>query len=164
MATTVNTQAAVGTSRRITATAGTDAGTRTQTAVGPVWKVASLASLGGLAVAGIYEAIVRAAGVSFDMGASAADSKPVPAGGFVGFTVMFAVAGILFALALARWAKRPGRTYAVTAWAVVAASLALPFLPPYMDGDTRVVLVISHLVVAAAVVPVVAKRLDRITR
>ncbi|MEU8133510.1 DUF6069 family protein [Streptodolium elevatio] len=152
MATTINTQAAVGTSRRATSTAG------------PVWKVASLASLGGLAVAGIYEAIVRAAGVSFEMGASAADSKPVPAGGFVGFTAMVAVAGILFAVAVARWAKRPGRTYAVTTWAVVAASLALPFLPPYMDGDTRFVLVLSHVVVAVAVIPVVAKRLDRIER
>lgn len=152
MATTVNTQAAVGTSRRTTATAG------------PVWKVAGLASLGGLVVAGVYEAIVRAAGVSFEMGASAADSKPVPAGGFVGFTAMVAVAGILLAVALARWAKRPGRTYAVTAWTVVALSLALPFLPPYMDGDTRVVLVLSHLVVAAAVVPVVAKRLGQIQR
>ncbi|WTW96043.1 DUF6069 family protein [Streptomycetaceae bacterium NBC_01309] len=152
MATTVNTQAVAGTSRRTKATAG------------PVWKVAGLASLGGLVVAGVYEAIVRAAGVSFEMGASAADSKPVPAGGFVGFTAMVAVAGILLAVALARWAKRPGRTYAVTAWAVVAVSLALPFLPPYMDGDTRVVLVLSHLVVAAAVVPVVAKRLGQIQR
>jgi hypothetical protein len=127
----------------------------------PVWQVAGAASLAGIAVAGAYEAIVRAAGVSLDMGTSKAEAEAIPVGGFVGFTAMFAAVGFLFALAVARWANRPGRTYAVAAWAVVAVSLALPFLPAYAATETRVVLALAHVAVAAVVVPPVARHLAR---
>lgn len=137
-------------------------GTSTRAAAGrPAWQVAGAASLAGIAVAGAYEAIVRAAGVPLDMGASKAEAEAIPAGGFVGFTAMFAAVGVLFALAVARWAKHPGRTYAVTTWAVVAVSLVLPFLPAYMAGETRVVLALAHAVVAAVVIPPVARHLAR---
>lgn len=148
MATTVNTQAVTTTSRRATA-------------AGPVWKVAGIASLAGVAVAGIYEAVVRAAGVSLDMGSSKAEAEAIPAGGFLSFTAIFAVAGFLVTLGIARWAKRPARTYAVTAWAVVAVSLVLPFLPAYMATGSRVVLALAHVLVGAVVIPVITKRLDR---
>ncbi|MDI2132950.1 DUF6069 family protein [Yinghuangia seranimata] len=138
-------------------TASTDRSTHAP--LRPVAKATALASVGGAVVAGVYEAAIRGIGVSTQMGTSKADAEPIPAGGFVGFTLMFAVAGLLFALAVARWAKRPARTYAVTAWSVVAASLVLPFLPAYMAGETRVALAAAHLVVAAAVVPVVTRSL-----
>jgi hypothetical protein len=61
-----------------------------------VWQVAGAASLAGIAVAGAYEASVRAAGVPLDMGASKTEAEAIPAGGFVGFTaMMFAAAGVL---------------------------------------------------------------------
>ncbi|QDQ09980.1 DUF6069 family protein [Streptomyces spectabilis] len=127
----------------------------------PVWKAIGTASLAGLAVAGAYEAVVRAAGVSLAMGPSKAEAEPVPTGGFVGFTAMFVVAGLLLALAAAHCARRPGHTYARVAWSVVAISLALPFLPAHMAGETRVVLALAHVVVGAAVIPTVTRALKR---
>lgn len=130
-----------------------------------VWKVAGIASAAGVAVAGAYEAVVRAAGVPMDLAMAGADhAEPIPEGGFAGFTVMWAVAGFVLALALARWAKRPGRTYAVTAWTIVVLSLAMPFATSHTALSTRIALTVSHVVVALAVVPVVTARLARITR
>ncbi|WP_030669722.1 hypothetical protein [Streptomyces sp. NRRL B-1347] len=80
MATTVNAQAG-------TRISGRAAVTR------PAWKAVGTAPLAGLVVAGAYEAVVRAAGVSLVMGPSEAAAEPVPTGGFVGFTAMFVVAG-----------------------------------------------------------------------
>ena len=60
-----------------------------------VWVVVVGASVVGVAVAGVYEAVVRAAGVSLEM-----DGEAIPAGGFVGFTGMWAVAGVVLALAV----------------------------------------------------------------
>lgn len=145
MTTTINTQAAAAAS--------------THRPILPIVRTAGLASLAGLAVAGVYEALVRAAGVSLEMGASKAEAEPIPAGGFVGFTAMFAVAGLVLAIALARWAKHPARTYALTAWTLVAASLALPFLPAYLPVGTRLLLAASHLAVAGAVIPLTTRAL-----
>lgn len=148
MATTLNTRAG-------TRSSGHAAVTR------PAWKAIGTASLAGLAVAGAYEAVVRAAGVSLAMGPSKAAAEPIPTGGFVGFTAMFVVAGALLALTATRWTRRPGHTYARVAWSVVAISLVLPFLPAHMAGGTRAVLALAHLVVGATVIPTVTRALPR---
>ncbi|MFI6585921.1 DUF6069 family protein [Embleya sp. NPDC050493] len=127
-----------------------------------IGRALAFASLAGMAVAGVYEGIVRASGVSLDIGAASGEAEPIPTGGFVGFTAMWALAGVILALGLARWAKRPGRTYAVTTTIVVIASLGLPFAVPHVALSTQLVLAASHLVVAAAVIPIVAARLARV--
>ncbi|MFF7243499.1 DUF6069 family protein [Embleya sp. NPDC008237] len=127
-----------------------------------IGRVLAFASLAGMAVAGVYEGIVRASGVSLDIGAASGEAEPIPTGGFVGFTAMWALAGVVLALGLARWAKRPGRTYAVITTIVVIASLGLPFTVPHVALSTQLVLAASHLVVAAAVIPFVAARLARV--
>ena len=122
----------------------------------PLWQVASLAGLAGAAAAGIYEATLRAAGANLHVGGS-----PIPAGGFAVFTLMFAAAGLLPALVIGRWAKRPARTYTVVTVTGMVLSLAMPLATSNTAASTRIVLFIAHLAVATVIIPPVAARLPR---
>jgi Family of unknown function (DUF6069) len=59
---------------------------------------------------------------------------------------------------LRRKAARPRRTFVRTTVALAVASLAAPFALP-MDGVSIAVLVLTHVVAAAIVIPAVAARL-----
>jgi hypothetical protein len=113
---------------------------------------------GGFATEG-YSWVARAVGVDFVFGTNGSEQGEVPAFGFVGAVVMFGAVAILFAPAVARWAKSPRRTWNRTAWALAAASL-LP-VAPVAEGavSTEVGLGVAHLVAAAVVIPIVAARL-----
>ena len=123
----------------------------------------SVVTAGALVAGGIateaYSWLARAVGVDFVFGVDGSAREDIPAFGFVGAVVMFGAIAILFAPAVARWAKSPRRTWNRTAWTLAVASL-LP-VAPVAEGavSTEVALGVAHLVAAAVVVPIVAARL-----
>ncbi len=102
-----------------------------------------------------FAAIAVAVGVDLEL----ADSgESIPLVGFTQLTFTFSVVGILIALAIRRWASQPARIWVRTAVALTALSLVPPFL---VDANlaTECTLVLAHLIAAAIVIPVIARRL-----
>jgi hypothetical protein len=100
-------------------------------------------------------ALAMAVGVDFELPDG---GESIPLVGFTQLTFTFSVVGILVALAIRRWASRPARTWVRTAVALTALSLVPPFL---VDANlaTECTLVFAHLIAAAIVIPVIARRL-----
>jgi hypothetical protein len=104
------------------------------------------------AVTTAFAAIVDAAGVPL-----AVDGEAIPLGGFAQMTFLGAVLGGLLAAALNRYNSRPRHRFMVTTAALTVASCVPSVaLPP--DTATKLALVASHLIAAAIVIPVVARR------
>ncbi|QCD54121.1 DUF6069 family protein [Streptomyces hawaiiensis] len=128
---------------------------------GPVWLVGVLAALAGAVVTEAFALATRAAGVPMEAaGPGATEAAEIPVGGFFGGVVFWSVAGIVLAVALARWAERPARTFTVTTVALTALSLAGPAVAPHTATSTQIVLAASHVVAAAVIVPLLARRLS----
>jgi hypothetical protein len=126
----------------------------------PVWLVGVLATVAGAVVTEGFALVARAAGVPMEAASpGAAEAAGIPVGGFFGGVVFWSVAGILLAVALARWAERPARTFTATTVALTALSLAGPAVAPHTATSTQIVLAASHVVAAAVVVPLLARRL-----
>jgi hypothetical protein len=124
----------------------------------------SVVTLGALVAGGVvteaYSRLARAVGVDFVFGVNGSAQEAIPDFGFIGAVVTFGAIAILFAPAVARWAKSPRRTWNRTAWALAVASL-LPIAPvAETDVSTEVGLAVAHLVAAAVVIPIVARRLS----
>ncbi len=95
----------------------------------------------------------RAAGTSLDVA-----GEPIPVLGFGVLTVVFGLVGVLLAVALSRWSSRPRRAFLIT----TAVLTALSFVPDALAdvaGSTRALLMTTHVVAAAIIVPVLARRL-----
>jgi hypothetical protein len=131
----------------------------------PVWLVGILATLAGAVVTEAFALVARAAGVPMEAASpGATEAAEIPVGGFFGGVVFWSVAGIVLAVVLARWAKRPARTFTVTTVALTALSLAGPAVAPHTATSTQIVLAASHVVAAAVVVPLLARRLAHVRR
>lgn len=99
--------------------------------------------------------LAMAAGVDLELPDG---GESIPLVGFTQLTFTFSVVGILIALAIRRWASQPARTWVRTAVALTALSLVPPFLVD-ANLDTECTLVLAHLIAAAIVIPVIARRL-----
>jgi hypothetical protein len=132
----------------------TTAATGTSTRTGrKIWKTGLLAT-GAAAVATTTVAgVAHAAGVPLTVG-----GEEIALPGFAMLTAVFSVVGIVLASALARWARRPQRTFVITTVALTALSL-LPDASADASTATRLVLALTHVVAAAIVIPAVASRL-----
>ncbi|MEU0195686.1 DUF6069 family protein [Streptomyces afghaniensis] len=131
----------------------------------PVWLVGVLATLAGAVVTEAFALVARAAGVPMEAaGPGTGEAAEIPVGGFGGGVVFWSVAGIVLAVVLARWAKRPARTFTVTTVVLTALSLAGPALAPHTATSTQIVLAVSHVVAAAVIIPLVARRLSHVQR
>jgi hypothetical protein len=117
----------------------------------PGLAAAAIAAVAVTAVA----ALATAVGVDFEL-PDGGESIPLP--GFTQLTFTFGVVGVLVALAIRRWASRPARTWVGIAVTLTALSLVPPFLVG-ADPATVCTLVLAHLVAAAIVIPVIARRL-----
>ncbi|QQM46087.1 DUF6069 family protein [Streptomyces liliifuscus] len=127
----------------------------------PVWLVGVLATLAGAVVTEAFGLIARGAGVPMEAASpGATEAAEIPVGGFFGGVLFWSVVGIVLAVVLARWAKRPARTFVVTTVVLTALSMAGPAVAPHTATSTQVVLAVSHLVAAAVIIPVVARRLS----
>jgi len=122
----------------------------------PVWKHGTAAAVGASVVTTVLAAIASAAGVSF------ADSTgaTIPLLGFTQLTFVFSMVGVGLAAVLARRARRPRSTFVRTTTALTALSV-VPDVTFGFDAATAVSLATLHVVAAAIVVPVLARRLAR---
>ncbi|WP_433557194.1 DUF6069 family protein [Pseudonocardia xinjiangensis] len=114
---------------------------------GAVATVLAAAATAAVATAG------AAAGISL-----AVSGAPIPPAGFATLTVVFSVLGLAIALLLRRFAGSPR-----TAWVRTTVALTLLSLVPDVladaDTSTKVLLMVTHLVAAAIVIPAVGRRL-----
>jgi hypothetical protein len=122
---------------------------------GLVATVVAAAATTGVAVA------AHSLGVEF---VSLNDPKhiPIPPLGFAELTVIFSLIGVALAAILARKAKHPRRTFVVTTLVLLALSLVpdVTNVIAVWAWQTKIALVLTHLVAAAIVIPVLAKRLN----
>jgi Family of unknown function (DUF6069) len=120
------------------------------------------AGLAATAVAALATSTVAAAGsaagISLDV-----SGAPIPVSGFAVLTVVFSLVGVVLAAVLARRARLPRSTFVRTTGVLTALSL-VPDVVADATTDTRVLLMVTHLVAAAIVVPAVARRLPTTSR
>ena len=120
------------------------------------------AGLAATAVAALATSTVAAAGsaagISLDV-----SGAPIPVSGFAVLTVVFSLVGVALAAVLARRAQQPRSTFVRTTVVLTALSL-VPDVVADATTDTRVLLMVTHLVAAAIVIPTVARRLPTARR
>ncbi|GAA3211591.1 DUF6069 family protein [Actinocorallia longicatena] len=115
------------------------------------------AGLTATAVAAAATSGIAAAGGSAGIGLEVGGA-PVPPSGFAVLTVVFSLAGLVLALVLARTARRP-RTAFVRATIVLTALSLVPDALVDADSATKALMMVTHLVAAAVVIPAIARRL-----
>lgn len=101
----------------------------------------------------VVAAAGSAAGVSLDVGGA-----PIPVLGFAMLTACFSLVGVALSAGLAAKARRPRRAFVRTTVALTALSL-VPDLVADAAPGTKALLMLTHLVAAAIVVPAIARRL-----
>src|SRR5262245_29718433 len=109
------------------------------------------------AVAAVATTVVAAVARSADV-PLAIDGEEIPLFGFAQLTMMCTVLGIVLAVSFNKWARRPQRTFVVTTVALTTVSLVPDVVADATTGS-KLVLMLTHLVAAAIVVPTLAKRL-----
>lgn len=129
----------------------------------PVWLVAVAATVTGAVVTEVFGLIARAIDIPVEA-ASPGNSTPeeIPISGFATSVLFSSVFGIVLAVALARWAKRPARTFVVTTVVLTALSFISPIAYANSDTASEVTLVLAHVVAAAVIIPLVAYRLNHV--
>jgi hypothetical protein len=135
----------------------------TTTATAPSAAVPTVGSLlltgaAATVTAAVATALVAAAGQAVGI-STAVSGTPIPPSGFAVLTVMFSVLGLGIATALRRFAQHPR-----TAWLRTTVALTvLSFVPDVLADatvSTKVLLMVTHVVAAAIVIPAVARRLS----
>jgi hypothetical protein len=109
------------------------------------------------AVAAVATTLLAAAARAADVPLAIAGEQ-IPLLGFAQLTMACAVIGTVMAVSFAKWARRPQRTFVVTTVALTAVSFVPDLLADATTGS-KLVLMLTHLVAAAIVVPTLAKRL-----
>jgi Family of unknown function (DUF6069) len=117
-----------------------------------------LAGSAATVAAAVATAVVAAGGEAVGI-STAVSGTPIPASGFAVLTVIFSVLGLVIAAALRRFARRPR-----TAWLRTTVALTvLSFVPDVLADAavaTKILLMLTHVVAAAIVIPAVARRLS----
>jgi hypothetical protein len=119
---------------------------------------------GGLVTGGLAAAVASAATTTVAAAGQfagidvAVGGMPIPAFGFTTLTALFSVVGLVLALALARFARRPRTAFVRTTVVLTALSL-VPDVLADASVATKLLLMLTHVVAAAIVIPAVARRL-----
>lgn len=101
----------------------------------------------------IVAASGSAAGASLDVGGA-----PIPVSGFAVLTAFFSLVGVVLAVVMSRKARRPRSTFVRTTVALTVLSF-VPDLAVDAAPATKALLMLTHVVAAAIVIPAVARRL-----
>jgi hypothetical protein len=101
----------------------------------------------------IVAAAGHAAGISLDIGGA-----PIPVQGFAVLTTFFSLVGLVLAVVLSRVARRPRSTFIRSTVVLTVLSL-VPDVLADATPATQALLMLTHLVAAAIVIPAVARRL-----
>lgn len=109
------------------------------------------------AVASVATSLVAAAGsaagISLDV-----SGAPIPVTGFAMLTAIFSLVGLVLAVVLARFARRPRTAFVRTTVVLTVLSL-VPDVIADATTATKMLLMLTHLVAAAIVIPAIARRL-----
>jgi hypothetical protein len=134
--------------------------TRTTTAVrsAPLWRTGGLAGIAAALATTAVALVSMGAGVSLEI-----DGAPIPLVGFAELTLACTAIGVALAKALGHWAATPKRTFIAVTVALTALS-TVPDLVVTATTATRAVLITTHVVAAAIVIPLLAGRLPARTR
>ncbi|MGC4869056.1 DUF6069 family protein [Micromonospora sp. DT53] len=135
----------------MTATANTTRATTST--VGALIRTGAVAALAASAATMAVAAVGQLAGVSLDVGGT-----PIPVTGFGVLTAAFSLIGVIIAALLARFARRPRRTFVRTTVVLTVLSV-VPDVIVDAGTATKTLLMLTHLVAAAIVIPAVARRL-----
>ncbi|MEU6017982.1 DUF6069 family protein [Streptomyces sp. NPDC047515] len=119
-----------------------------------LWWPALAFAAAGAGVATAVAAAGHAVGASLKIA-----GESVPLLGFTQLAFVFSVVGVALAAACRRWAARPARTFVQTTLALLALSFLPDLLIADVDAATRVTLILTHLAVAAIVIPGIRSRL-----
>ncbi|AVT28520.1 hypothetical protein C6361_02295 [Plantactinospora sp. BC1] len=125
----------------------------TTSTVGTVIRTGVIATVAASAATMAVAAAGHAAGISLDM-----SGAPIPVSGFGMLTAVFSLIGVVMAALLSRFARRPRRTFVRTTVVLTVLSL-VPDVIVDAGVATKALLMLTHLVAAAIVIPAVARRL-----
>ena len=123
------------------------------TTIGSLIGTGLLATVVASAATPVVAAAGLAAGISLDIAGA-----PIPVPGFATLTAFFSLIGVVLAVVLSRTARRPRRAFVRTTVVLTALSL-LPDVIVDAAPATKALLMLTHLVAAAIVIPLVARRL-----
>ena len=113
--------------------------------------------LAATAAAGVAASAVAALGHAGGI-SLVVSGAPISVAGFAVLTVIFSLVGLVLAAVLRRFARQPRVTFVRTTVALTALSLVPDVLADAALG-TKELLMATHLVAAAIVIPAVARRL-----
>ena len=132
--------------------------TTTESRTTPLWRTGARAGV----IAALATTVVAAAALAADV-PLAIDGEQIPLAGFVQMTLLGAAIGVVLAKALARWVAKPQRTFTVATVALTVLSV-VPDLALSATAATKLVLIATHVVAAAFVIPALAARLPHHAR
>jgi len=138
----------------MTATTNTAATTATSTKGIGALALTGIAAIAAASVATMAVAAAgKAVGISLDV-----SGAPIPVSGFGVLTAIFSLVGLVLAAVLSRTVRRPRRVFVRTTVALTVLSL-VPDVIADATPATKALLMLTHLVAAAIVIPAVARRL-----
>jgi len=112
-----------------------------------------LATVAASAATPVVAATATVAGISLDVGGA-----PIPVLGFGTLTAFFSLIGVVLAVVMARVARHARSTFVRTTVVLTALSFVPDLIAPAAPS-TKVLLMLTHLVAAAIVIPTIARRL-----
>jgi Family of unknown function (DUF6069) len=119
-----------------------------------LWRTGLAAGAAASVATVAFAAVTEGAGVSFKI---AGEAIPLP--GFAQVTFVATMIGVLLAVVFSHRATHARRTFIRTTLALTAVSF-VPDVLADAQASTKVALVLSHIVAAAIVIPMLASRLD----
>ena len=126
---------------------------RTSASIGPLVGTGLAATVLASVATPVVAAAGLAAGISLDIAGA-----PIPFPGFAMLTAVFSLVGLVLAVVLSRTVRRPRTVFVRTTVALTALSL-VPDIIVDAAPATKALLMLTHLVAAAIVIPMVARRL-----
>jgi hypothetical protein len=142
------------------ATRTVGAGTAVHHGARRVVAVGAISGIAAAAAATVVAVVAKAADVSMKAAPRSAEvGKAIPMSGFAVSTVGCVAIGVVLALALRRWAKRPAATFTVVTLVLTGLSFFGPVTTGHATMATRLVLSLTHVVAAAIVIPAMARTL-----
>ena len=112
-----------------------------------------LATVVASAATPVVAAAATVVGISLDVGGA-----PIPVLGFGTLTAFFSLIGVAMAAVMARVARHPRSAFVRTTVVLTALSLVPDVIAPAAP-TTKALLMLTHLVAAAIVIPAVARKL-----
>jgi hypothetical protein len=126
----------------------------TRTGIGALAMTGVVAAAAASAATMIVAAAGHAAGISLDV-----SGAPIPVLGFGTLTAVFSLVGLVLAAVLSRTVRHPRRAFVRTTVVLTVLSL-VPDVIADAGPATKALLMLTHLVAAAIVIPAVARRLS----